>query len=97
MAERKQKSSGTSTGKNSVLLDSIQRHIVTILGNDYHPPGKTPTTTVWPIACATGSSSGGSRPSAHITTRIQEGLLPVHGVPPRPVSEELHHQPGHGG
>ena len=40
MAEKKQKSSGTSTGKSSALLDSIQKHIVTILGNDYCPPRK---------------------------------------------------------
>ena len=40
MAEKKQKSSGTSTGNSSALLDSIQKHIVTILGNDYWPPEK---------------------------------------------------------
>jgi starch phosphorylase len=40
MAEKKQKSSGTSAGKSSALLDSIQKHIVTLLGNDYRPPRK---------------------------------------------------------
>ncbi len=40
MAEKKQKSPGEKKEKTPALLDNIQKHIVTLLGNDYRPPRK---------------------------------------------------------